>query len=57
MQVWSRQEPSKKPVDHADLGFLDHGTVRFGVGCFSTDEDIDQALAARAAISRVLLAR
>lgn len=41
------------PLVHADLGLLDHGTVRFSAGWFNTDEEIDQALEAMAAISRV----
>ncbi len=45
------------PLVHADLGILSHGTVRFSTGCFNTDEDIDQALEAMAAISRVSRAR
>jgi cysteine desulfurase / selenocysteine lyase len=45
------------PLVHADLGILDRGTVRFSTGCFNTDEDIDRAVEAMAAISRVSRAR
>ena len=45
------------PLVHADLGLLDRGTVRFSIGYSNTDEDIDRAVEAVAAISRVSRAR
>jgi cysteine desulfurase/selenocysteine lyase len=41
------------PLVHTDLGLIDHGTVRFSVGCFNTDEDINWALEAMVAISKI----
>lgn len=41
------------PLVHADLGLQSHGTVRFSTGCFNTEEDIDRALEAMAAISKI----
>jgi cysteine desulfurase family protein len=41
------------PLVHADLDFLEHGTVRFSVGWYNTDEDIDRTCEAMAAISRI----
>jgi selenocysteine lyase/cysteine desulfurase len=41
------------PLAHADLGTGEHGSVRFSLGHFNTEADIDAALEAMAAIAGV----
>jgi cysteine desulfurase/selenocysteine lyase len=39
------------PLVHQDLGTIDDGTVRFSLGAFTTEDDIDAAIAAMDAIA------
>jgi len=40
------------PLVHQDLGTVDQGAIRFSLGVFNTQEDIDQAITALASICR-----
>ena len=40
------------PLVHEDLGTNTHGSIRFSLGCFTSDEDIERAILAVSAIAR-----